>query len=629
MSVASKVVTGRVRVNPRGFGFVAFPPGHEPESAFIAPPDLNGLLADDLVSGELEEKDGRYRLLTPELEERPRTQLFGEVGRGKGGAVLKVDPEVSNCDWPIRGKAPKPGTLVVAEIDGDQVTIAHEVSAADQSLERVIARHDLPREFPDDLEPLKRLPKSELTRRRDLRDMITLTIDAPYSRDLDDAVAALPADSDGAIRVLVSIADVDALVPVGSRLDEEARRRATSVYLAGCVLPMIPHALSEDALSLLPGVDRPSLTVELRIDPEGVVTAVDLAESVIRSDGRLAYEDVADFLDRGEERSIPKALRPTLRWLRTAVARLDVVRSARGGVSLLREEATVLLDADTREPTELSARVNTSAHSLIERLMVAANEAVAVWLHDRGLPALYRVHDEPPPEKVAQLTEAAHHLGLEAGLGTRLTPRALAAFERQFTGRANAPALYTVLGRMLGPARYDPEPSAHFGLAAPLYLHFTSPIRRYADLVVHRVVKAYLRGERDLRELATGLDLVAQHINDRARRAAKAEQERLRMLAARLFARRIGERMRGNVVSIKPFGLVVQLEDTGITATLALEDLPGGPHEMSPDGFSLGDDERRFVIGEQLHVQVQAVNETLGRIELRLDDSEMTESDDA
>jgi len=615
--VSNPRAQGRVTVHPRGFGFVTFSEGHEPESAFVAPPDLNGFLTDDVVTGRLEASSKGHRIFDLELVERSREHLFGSVTVRKGKRWLTIDPEISNTDWPLDGAQElDAGTFVVAIIRGDRAKLERKVAPTEQSLERVMVRHDLPTAFPE-LPPLPKLPRKELERRRDLRDMVTVTIDAPSTKDIDDAVAALPADEHGALRVLVSIADVDSMVPIDSPLDLEARHRATSVYLADRVIPMFPRSLSEDALSLHPGVDRPTVTVEMRVDPEGVITAIDVYESVIRSHGRLDYESVAAFLD-GDDDAVAETVQPTLRWLRTAVARLDMVRSARGGVSFIDDESFIKIDQQTREPTEVVARKNTVAHQLIERLMVAANEAVATWLRDRGLPTLYRVHDEPEPERVGQLAEAARLLGLEAGFGPTLTPKALAAFELQIRDRPNAPALQTVLRRLLGPARYDRHPSQHFGLGAPLYLHFTSPIRRYADLVVHRVVKAYLAGKRQDLPHAAELDDVALVLNDRSYRADKAERERMRMLAARLFKQRIGDELRGNVVALKPFGLIVQLEKSGITATVATEELPGGPYQTSSDGFTFVGKSRRFVIGQPLRVRVIDADETLGRIELEL-----------
>ena len=225
-----------------------------------------------------------------------------------------------------------------------------------------------------------------------------MTIDAATTTDIDDALSVIPPGADGALRVLVSIADVDAFVPEGSVLDQEARLRGTSVYLAGRVLPMLPEVLSSDAASLHPGRERPALTAELRLDPEGRVTAVDLYPSLLRSHARLTYDAVAELFHAGTSSEVPAAVVPTLRWLRTAAARLSAVRAARGGVDLGRDEAYVSFDPATREPTAIEPRGENEAHRLVERLMVAANGGGRgfPWL-PRPRPGLgvYRVHDQP------------------------------------------------------------------------------------------------------------------------------------------------------------------------------------------------------------------------------------------
>jgi ribonuclease R len=307
---------------------------------------------------------------------------------------------------------------------------------------------------------------------------------------------------------------------------------------------------------------------------------------------------------------------PTLRWARTAAARIGAVRTGRGGVELLREEAYVTLDDATREPTKIDARSDTSANLLIERLMVASNEAVARWMFDRGLPGVYRVHDEPEPERVHALAESARHFGFELGLADRLTPRGLAALDAQFATSAVGPAMRTVLQRVLGPARYTVHPSLHYGLAAPLYLHFTSPIRRYADLAVHRVVKAFLAGQRAFHPREPAIEALAQDLNEQNRRASKAEAERLRMLAARLFTTRVGERFRGNVVAVKPFGLIVQLAGLGVSGTVQADSLPGGPFEIDRRGALVGRSGAGWSIGQPLDVEIVGASEELGRIDL-------------
>jgi ribonuclease R len=620
----STSVRGRITVHPRGFGFLAVE-GPTPLSAFVTPPDLNRFLDGDLVSARLTEgSDGRLSASDLGLVERPRTELFGTVTvRGKK-PHLRVDRLVANTDWPLDESASADlaeGTHLVAAIRGNVlVPIRTLASDADLAIERCVARHGIRSVFsPEVLEGAAKAASTPRTGpRRDLRALPTVTIDAPSTTDIDDALSVLPAGPDGALRVLVSIADVDAFVPEGSAVDREARLRGTSVYLAGRVVPMLPEALSSRAASLVPGEDRLTLTVELRIDPEGQITSVDLYESLLRSHARLDYDAVAELLEEGHSERVPAAVLPTVRWLRTAAARLSAVRAARGGVDLAREEAYVSLDETTREPTSVEARQDTEAHRLVERLMVAANEAVAAWLVARGLPGMFRVHDAPEPDRVEKLAAFAHNFGIEPGFGPTLTPRGLAAFEAQFRAARVAPAIRTVLGKTLGPARYTVHPAMHFGLGAPLYLHFTSPIRRYADLVVHRIIKRYLAGDRGFAAGDPGVETLAQELNRMAYLAGKAEAERHRMLIARLFAGRVGEEVRGNIVSVKPFGLVVQMAGTGATGTIATDALPEGPYRVDLVQQALVGETRRYAVGDPVRAVIAATNEELGRIDLAL-----------
>lgn len=615
-------VRGRVSVHPRGFGFLQIDSPEGEINAFVAPPELNPFLAGDVASAELAAAGpGRWNATSLALVARSRIELFGSVTTHGKRRFLRVDRLVSNTDWPfVEGCAEEleEGTFVVAELRGTEVAPIRAVAnTADIGLERCVVRHGIRSIFPPDVVAAESDAKAfELGARRDLRDVPTVTIDSPVSTDLDDALAVLPATADGALRVLVSIADVDAFVPEGSPADEEARRRGTSVYLAGRVIPMLPESLSSDAASLLEGRDRPALTAELRIDVEGQVTSVDLYESLIRSHARLSYEAVDELFATGVSSGIPAHAVPVIRWLRTAAARLSTVRAARGGVELEREEAHVSLDVTTREPTSIEPRGDTPAHRLVERLMVAANEAVAHWLTDRGLPGIFRVHETPSPDRVEMLARFASNFGIEAGFGPSLSPRGLSAFEAQFRDTAIAPALRTVLGRALGPARYTVHPGLHFGLAAPLYLHFTSPIRRYADLAVHRVLKRYLRGERTMTAGDPAMEVLAHHLNETALAASKAESERHRMLIARLFASRVGEQMAGNIVGVQPFGLIVQMKGTGATGTVAMDALPDGPYRIELGGHALVSDARRYTVGDPLETVIAGTNEELGRVEL-------------
>ncbi len=624
----TRAVTGRVHVHPRGFGFVSVTESDGAvTSGFVAPPALNPFLAGDEVSAAfVTAEDGRISAQDLRLVKRTRTRLFGEVVVRKGTPYLKVDREVANTDWPLetRGVTVTPGAHAVGRVERDGLVLEKIVPAAtDASLERVIARHNLHDEVPAPaLEDVRkaRTVAHDVGHRRDLREIPTVTVDAPSTRDIDDAIAVLPADADGAMRLLVSIADASEGIAEGSALDLDARDRATSVYLAGRVLPMIPDGLSAEWLSLLPGQDRRCLTVEMRIDPEGRVTAADVYESVIRSSARLNYTEVNAWLEHAEVSPAMEPVRASLPWLRTAFARLGVARARRGGVVIERDEAKIILDAKTGEPESVETVHSNAAHLLIERFMVAANEAIAVWMHDRGLPALYRVHDVPAPADVHDLEAFAHNFGFEAALGGRLTPLALTAFDAQISGMPSEPALRSVLRRTLGIARYTVHASPHFGLAAPLYLHFTSPIRRYADLAVHRVIKRYLHGQRDFDPRDPGIEALGQHVNERASTAARAETDRHRMLTARLMTDRIGEKFSARITRIRPFGLLAQIDTTQIEGVVPIESLPRGPYRPDARETSLESKTGRYTIGMPLDVRIAATDPSMGRIEFALVD---------
>jgi ribonuclease R len=615
-------IEGRIDVHPRGFGFVTPSPEHREAvpSAFVTPPDLNRFLAGDRVRARaVQGEDGRWTATSLTLLERWRTRVFGEVVVRRG-RFLRIDREIANTDWPLQGEALPAGTPVVAIVGEGALTFEREVSAADAPLVRILVRHGVdPEVSPEVLalaEELKARPHA-LGGRRDLRSLPTVTVDAPVTRDIDDAISVLPAGPDGAIRLFVSIADVSAFVEEDSPIDLAARARGTSVYLAGKVVPMLPESLSAGHLSLLEGVDRLCLTAELRIDPEGRVTAADVYESVIRSFARLNYTEFAAYLEKGEISPPMERVRDSLPWFRAADARLAVARNARGGLRFHREEAHFTFD-DAGAVTGIEASHDTPAHGMIERFMVAANEAIAEFLVARGVPSLFRVHDLPDPERIAELSLFSLYSGYAAGFGRELTPIALAAFDRQIAGTPAEPALRSVLRRALGPSRYQPTPAPHFGLAARHYLHFTSPIRRYSDLSVHRTVKRYLRGERDFAPSFTPLGQLAGHLNEKARHADRAERDRHRMLEATLLASRIGETFRARVTRVKPFGLLVQLDGMQVEGVVPTDALGKGPARANASETELTVGERSWSIGLPLEVRVESADAAAGRIEFTL-----------
>lgn len=627
---ASRRVTGLLSLHSRGFGFINVEPeaGQPARSAFIPPPELNGLLADDRISAVLQQgQDGRLSASDVQLESRLRSYVVGEVYRRQGSFFVRLDSELSNTSLPLEAPAHKVhhGDFVLARLEerverGPVLVWQRTVTQADErSWLNLLCRNALLEQLESASAVTQEVSQLELrahtpTGRRDLRQVPTITVDAPSTQDIDDAISVLPADAEGSLRILVSIADVAAFVKPGSSLDALARAQATSVYLAGQVLPMLPHALSAQHLSLLPGVDRSCLTVEMRIDPEGQVRAVDVYESVIRSAARVSYTELAEFLQHHRVPLVLEPVRSMLPWLRAADARLLQARARRGGLEVSREETRILFDTQSGAPAGVEQVQPTPAHALIERFMVAANEAVAGWLNARGVPALYRVHAAPESSAVELLEVAAAHFGLAGGLGTRLTPLALAAFDRQVRGFPYEEAIRSVLLRSLGPATYTEVAQGHFGLAAPLYLHFTSPIRRYADLVVHRQIKAYLHGERRFDAAREGLERLAQHINLRNRLASRAENEYKRQLMARLMVARVGERFSARVTRVLELGLLVQLDETWVEGLLPVEALPLGPYQLVGADSGLEGPGGRYEPGMAVQVRLEEVDLEKGRL---------------
>jgi ribonuclease R len=432
------------------------------------------------------------------------------------------------------------------------------------------------------------------------------------------------ADPDGGIRVCVHIADVSTHVRPGTALDTEARRAATSVYLPGWTRPMLPARLSEDALSLVPGADRDALTVEMRIGTAGSVTAADVYATRIRSDTRLSYEVAAEALAGAAPDDVPADVLDALRWLRTAGARLGVQRLLRGGVEARRVEPDLTVEVVEGAAAQVAAFPSNPANLLIERLMVAANEAVAGWVVDRGLPGVFRVHPAPGPEAAPALEAFCAASGYHPGFGRTLTPLDLAALSAQLDAAADdtAAAVWDVLLGFLGRAAYTPVAGAHFGLASTGYLHFTSPIRRYADLVVHRIIHAFLAGGRTATAFPDDREMEAlcSHINGAARTAAQAEnQMRKSLWLAELVAADSSTRYPARVTGVGPKGVFVTLDRSRVSGMVALRELPGRGWSVTPDGLALSDAAgSRLGYGDIVTVRITSADVESGQLELAL-----------
>lgn len=523
----SEPYEGELRVHYRGFGFVDHP---DRPSVFVPAPLLVGLLDGDVIAGDL--RPGTDQADSVSLVSRSRSEVFGLVRREKGRTSLHVDPACGDLTLPLAGANRLPeGTAVRAALSkrGAQ-TLEHWTDPLEHAAlaARILTRHRLPTGHSSassaEASRVASRRASDNHHRRDLTHQLVITIDDDHSHDLDDALAAAPAHN-GGLRVWVHVADVAEHVHPNSTLDAAAASTTTSVYLPEHVVHMFPPALSAGRLSLLPEQERDVLTVELLIDAEGAVRSVDLYESRIRSRQRLNYETVTSVICKPTQVAkthphIAPDIVAMTGQLWAAATRLSALRSTRGG-----------LDARRTDPEPAGARGETEGHLLVERLMVAANEAVGSWLNERGVTALYRVHPALTDDDAAELEQVASALGVHAALPRPITPRALSCLADAVAHVQHADAFWQSLMGLLSKAAYSDAPGLHFGLGSSCYLHFTSPLRRYADLTVHRQVKSYLAGDR-LGSLPDARSL-ALHITQVSRRAAQAERDMRRALALR------------------------------------------------------------------------------------------------
>ena len=429
----------------------------------------------------------------------------------------------------------------------------------------VVHTHDIPEVFPPEaLTEAKRARATPLGRRTDLRGIPLVTIDGEDARDFDDAVYA-EADGPG-FRLFVAIADVAHYVRPGSALDHAARSRGNSVYFPDRVVPMLPEALSNGWCSLQPDADRGCLFVELLIDRNGRKTSHRFGRGLMRSAARLTYEQVQRIQDSGDPRFAP---------LYAAYQALRAARSERGTLDLDLPERKVVLDADGAV-SSVAPRPRLDSHRLIEEFMVLANVAAAEELEHRHQPVMYRVHAPPSEEKLQSLRDFLHGLGISLPPGDQVHPRDLDRVLRRVTGTPEAQLVNEVMLRSQSQAEYSPDNIGHFGLALPRYAHFTSPIRRYGDLQVHRALIRSLRlGNGALgKDEAERFPDTALHITATERRAQLAERDAIDRYLAAYMADKVGANFAARISGVTRFGLFVTVTETGANGLVPVRSLP-------------------------------------------------------
>jgi ribonuclease R len=630
----SWAIEGTVHRHRDGFGFLTRDDEEEGDDLFLPRREMAALFDGDRVRARpVPGRFGREAGRVVSVIARARSSITGVYERVGAREHVIPDPELFGAPVEIVPGAvhPENGEIVEVEIrdypEGRHPAVGRivEILGAPGELgtfvETVIRRHDLRRRFPDDaLEEAESLPETfaeeDVAGRRDLRDVPMVTIDGADARDFDDAVAVLP-DGAGGLRLLVSIADVAHWVTKDSALDREALERGTSVYLPDRVLPMLPERLSNGLASLRPGEDRLTLTAEIRFDASGRRKPARIYESVIRSVGRWTYADVARVLDGETVEGISEHREHVLR-MHGLMEELRRRRAERGSLDFDLPEPDIVLDSGG-EPEDVVRAERNDAHRLIEEFMIAANEGVAEWFARDDAATIYRVHAPPDPEKLRGFVEFARSWGHVPEFGGLASGRALGEFLESVRGVPAERALHHILLRTMMRAEYAEENVGHFGLASERYLHFTSPIRRYPDLVVHRLAKARLHRERPPHDRAA-LRRIAAQCTAREARAAACEFDVLDVMRAYFLSNHVGEEFDGIISGVIEDGFFVELIDYYVEGMVRVQDLDDDWYRFVPESRVLVGRrrKRRFAIGDPVRVAVQAVHVALGRIEFRL-----------
>ncbi|MEH7096233.1 ribonuclease R [Neobacillus vireti] len=580
------LIRGKLIGHAKGFAFVV-PDEPGMDDIFIPPNETNTAMHGDIVLARVssETSGTRREGSIIRIIERGVQQIVGTYVESKSfGFVIPDDKKFAN-DIFIPKNASKgavEGHKVVVKLvtypdgrksaEGEVIQVLGHKNDPGVDILSVIHKHGLPIAFPDDVltqanETPDTIDESELANRRDLRNETIVTIDGADAKDLDDAVTVTKLEN-GNYKLGVHIADVSYYVKEGTPIDVEAEERATSVYLVDRVIPMIPHRLSNGICSLNPRVDRLVLSCEMEISSEGTVVSHEIFQSVIKTTERMTYYDVNRILtDKDEEtRARYESLVPMFELMEELAEVLRNKRMKRGAIDFDFKESKVLVDEEGK-PTDVVLRERSVAERLIEEFMLAANETVAEHFHWMEVPFIYRIHEDPKEDKLRRFFEFITNFGyIVKGTANDVHPRALQEIIEEVQGKPEEMVISTVMLRSMQQAKYYPESLGHFGLSTEFYTHFTSPIRRYPDTIVHRLIRTYLiEGKIDSatqEKWNARLPEIAEHSSKMERRAVDAERETDELKKAEYMEDKIGVEYDGIISSVTNFGMFVELPNT-------------------------------------------------------------------
>ncbi|RTR03791.1 ribonuclease R [Halomonas nitroreducens] len=657
------LIKGRVLGHRDGFGFLLRDDGKKPDLV-LPPRQMRRVFHGDHVLVRVSGRDrrGRDEATIVEILARNTQTIVGVYRENtpEFGVLIPENPRIAQeviIPHKANGGArdgqvisatiiKQPETRVqpvgeVAEVLGERMDPGMEIDIA-------IRSYEIPAEFPPEVHDQiagmsAEVAEGDKQNRIDLRDIPLVTIDDESAKDFDDAVCAWKTKS-GSWKLLVAIADVSHYVRPGSSLDQEAITRGNSVYFPGQVVPMLPELLSNGLCSLNPDVDRLALVCEMNISKTGAISRYRFYEGVFRSHARLTYNKVAAILDddgeQGEAlREEHRELVPSLKNLHALYRLLREARVERGAIDFETTETAILFNEE-RKIEKIVPRSRNDAHKIIEECMLAANVATARFLDKHDLPALYRIHERPSPERLDKLRLFLNELGLSLGGGDEPTPQDYRDLAEAIKERDDSDIIQTVMLRSMSQAVYSPQNEGHFGLAYPAYAHFTSPIRRYPDLIVHRAIRSVIRGPRQTNTVLRAesapveppskwcpytfeqmLEL-GEHCSMTERRADDATRDVEGWLKCEFMSDKLGEVFDGTIASVTQFGIFVRLDEVYVEGLVHVTSLPSDYYHYEPEKHRLKGERSgmSYRLGDGVSVQVARVDLDDRKIDFELAD---------
>jgi ribonuclease R len=633
------LVSGRISAHPDGYGFVI--PDDGESDLYLSPRQMRSVLHGDRILASVIGLDARGRRegAVREVLERAHSRVVGRFLEESGIAlVVPDDPRISQDILVPLGstEGARPGQVVVVEITqqpgerqpplGRVVEILGKSGAPGMATEIALRNFDIPWEWPDGVEAEAEafgdsVSDAMISGRRDLRELPLVTIDGVDARDFDDAVFAQRRDKGW--RLLVAIADVATYVKPHTGLDREALNRATSVYFPQRVVPMLPEALSNGLCSLKPDEDRLCLVCDMSVNESGKVTRSRFDAAVMRSQARLTYDQVWEWIVSGKNEIRPgaAALSESLRDLYGLYKALRRARTQRGAIDFESTEVQFRFDQHGAVEDIVPYERN-DAHMLIEECMITANVEAANFLLRQHIAAPFRAHEPPPPDKLESLEQFLRGLGIRVPWRGRPEPRQFEQVVQSVKGREDQHLVMAVLLRAQSLATYQAVNTGHFGLALSAYAHFTSPIRRYPDLLVHRAIHHVLahRGASGYPLEREQMETLSEKCSHRSRRAEEAERDVNERLKAIFMERHIGDEFKGQVTGVTSFGLFVEITRNHVNGLVHITSLPNDYYHFDPVVHRLTGDRsgRVFQLAQKVTVRVMAVNVEDRKIDFEL-----------